>query len=44
MEEKKKMQTVIIAIAAFIAGEIAGVVLMALMAARKEEDKQEGNE
>ena len=41
---KKKMQTVVIAIAAFIAGEIAGVVLTALMAARREEDEQEGNE
>lgn len=41
---KKKMQTVVIAIAAFIAGEIAGVVLTALMAVRREEDEQEGNE
>lgn len=38
------MQTVIIAVVAFIAGEIAGIVLMALMAAGKEEDEQEGNE
>lgn len=38
------MQTVIIAVVAFIAGEIAGVVLTALMAARREEDEQEGNE
>lgn len=41
---KKKMQTVVIAIAAFIAGEIAGVALTALMQARREEDEQEGNE
>ena len=34
---KKKMQTVVIAIAAFIAGEIAGVVLTALMQARSAE-------
>lgn len=41
---KKKMQTVVIAIAAFIAGEIAGVVLTALMQVTREEDEQEGNE
>lgn len=37
------MQTVIIAVVAFIAGEITGVVLTALMQARREEDEQEGN-
>lgn len=41
---KKKMQTVVIAVVAFIAGEIAGVVLTALMQVRREEDEQEGNE
>ena len=41
---KKRMQTTVIAIVAFIAGEIAGVLLTALMVARREEDEQEGNE
>lgn len=41
---KKRMQTVVIAIAAFIAGGVAGVLLTALMVVRGEEDEQEGNE
>lgn len=41
---KKKMQTVVIAIIAFIAREITGVVLTALMQVTREEDEQEGNE
>ena len=40
---KKRMQTAVIAILAFIAGEIIGVATTAILVAGGEEDKQEEN-